>query len=228
MEFMDEAEAGVEDGLEVEITATVLEKTLEENNVEYVQDENTVTPESNYHLEVDDMDTAVLNDEQHDRDGEFLAFGGDSGGDSGGGSGGAEGSCLNDVSSGIDDPDHLHDVNNYNESNGQLEKSYTSTNGKINDGRDYSSVPVRHQPYNHLNTPDTLEQYVTRTPQEAAKVASRVWSEEGAVRANSRLQVEEKQGDDVEFYICEWLRHSQEKCDRKGISPAAYEDPMDQ
>ncbi|KZR95786.1 Uncharacterized protein APZ42_010246 [Daphnia magna] len=40
------------------------------------------------------------------------------------------------------------------------------------------SVPVRHQPYNHLNTPDTLEQYVARTPQEAAKVASRVWSEE--------------------------------------------------
>ncbi|XP_045036656.1 uncharacterized protein LOC123477390 [Daphnia magna] len=48
------------------------------------------------------------------------------------------------------------------------------------------------------------------------------------VRANSRLQVEEKQDDDVEFYIHEWLRHSQEKCERKGISPATYEDPMDQ
>ncbi|XP_045032397.1 uncharacterized protein LOC116921870 [Daphnia magna] len=49
-----------------------------------------------------------------------------------------------------------------------------------------------------------------------------------AVRASSRLQVEETQDDDVEFYIREWLRHSQEKCDRKRISPAAYEDPMDQ
>ncbi|KAK4006643.1 hypothetical protein OUZ56_011801 [Daphnia magna] len=48
------------------------------------------------------------------------------------------------------------------------------------------------------------------------------------VRANSRLQVEEKQDEDVEFYIREWLRHSQERCDRKGISPATYEDPMDQ
>ncbi|KZR95726.1 Uncharacterized protein APZ42_010349 [Daphnia magna] len=48
------------------------------------------------------------------------------------------------------------------------------------------------------------------------------------VRANSRLQVEEKEDDDVELYIREWLRHSQEKCDRKGISSATYEDPMNQ
>lgn len=48
----------------------------------------------------------------------------------------------------------------------------------------------------------------------------------GAVRANSRLKVEEKQDDDIEFYIREWLRHSQGKCDRERISPASYEDPI--
>ncbi|KAI9552635.1 hypothetical protein GHT06_020506 [Daphnia sinensis] len=228
MEFVYEAEARVADGLEVEygdigITATILEKTIEENNVEYLHDENTVTPESDYHLQVNNMNTTLMNDKQHDRNGEFLAVGGDSGGDSGS----AESSSLDHFSSGIDDPDDVHDVNNCNESNGQLENSYTSTNGKGLTAQ--CSVSVRHRPpYNHLNTPDTLEQYVARTPEEAIKVASRVWSEEGAVRANSRLQVEEKQDDDVEFYIREWLRHSQEKCDRKGISPTTYEDPMDQ
>ncbi|XP_045025122.1 F-box and WD repeat domain-containing 11-B-like [Daphnia magna] len=86
-----------------ETPATVLEKEPEENNVEYVQGENSSV--NNDYFEGDEMDAGVINDEHDDeayQDSEFPAA-----------SGGAdERRSLDDTSSGIDD---WNEMNTYNE-----------------------------------------------------------------------------------------------------------------